>query len=112
MIKSTDIFPQGKGSQLDADKLDGKHYNDIVVAVLEQVKTIIPTTATVPIAATAQQLFNLLYPIGSLFFSRTSTNPRIILGFGTWRQIGQFELVGSDGWLGYTVQLYIFERTT
>lgn len=60
-----------------------------------------PTAGTM--AALYQQemintlLQSVIYPIGSLYFSATSTtNPNVILGFGTWVAVAGRVLVGYD----------------
>jgi len=41
---------------------------------------------------------NNIWPIGSIFHSAVSTNPNILLGFGTWSQIAQGKmLIGQSG---------------
>lgn len=41
--------------------------------------------------AAKKSVFELLYPIGSIYMSTVSTNPATLLGFGTWEQIsGRF----------------------
>jgi len=43
-------------------------------------------------------LKNNIWPIGSIFHSAVSTNPNILLGFGTWSQIAQGKmLIGQSG---------------
>lgn len=38
-----------------------------------------------------KSIFELLYPVGSIYMSTVSTNPSTLLGFGTWEQIsGRF----------------------
>ncbi|KAI5508620.1 phage tail repeat-like family [Trichomonas vaginalis G3] len=33
------------------------------------------------------EILQTLYPIGSIYTSMNSTNPEVVLGFGTWQQI-------------------------
>lgn len=41
--------------------------------------------------AAKKSIFELLYPVGSIYMSTVSTNPATLLGFGTWEQIsGRF----------------------
>lgn len=40
MIKPQDIFPQGEGTTLDADTLDGRHWRDVISAIEDRVKHI------------------------------------------------------------------------
>lgn len=41
-----------------------------------------------------QQIFDLIYPVGSIYMSTNSTNPETLFG-GTWEQIEDRFLVGS-----------------
>lgn len=45
---------------------------------------------------TLDKLFDLVYPVGSVYMSINSTSPEILFG-GTWVQIKSAFLVGADG---------------
>jgi hypothetical protein len=43
------------------------------------------------------EIYELAYPVGSLFFSTVSTNPAALLGFGTWETFATGKvLIGVD----------------
>lgn len=52
---------------------------------MQKFKEEISAMAAVPAMLNALQV---LYPVGCLYFTRRSENPRDILGFGTWRRFG------------------------
>jgi hypothetical protein len=37
-----------------------------------------------------------LFPIGAVYLTVVNTNPAVLLGFGTWVQIGQGKLVEGE----------------
>jgi hypothetical protein len=49
--------------------------------------------------ANAQDIINIIYPIGSIYISTSSINPSTLLG-GTWRQIQDRFLVGAGNSYG------------
>lgn len=51
-------------------------------------------------AVNISQLLAASWPIGSIFFTLTNTNPATILNFGTWATVGTGFLEIGDGWDG------------
>jgi microcystin-dependent protein len=48
--------------------------------------------------ATAAEILKLVYPVGSLYFGTTPTDPATLFGFGTWAAFGAGRVpVGFDG---------------
>jgi hypothetical protein len=99
-----------KGSEIDAE------YNAIATAVASKADTTSPTFTGTPIAPTATARNNtsqiattafvtsalqVIYPVGSIYSSTTSTNPNLLFGFGTWVAFGAGRvLIGNGG--GFT----------
>ena len=48
-----------------------------------------PSTSALGISIGSKSLANIMWPIGAIFISAVSTNPKSLLGFGTWTQFGQ-----------------------
>jgi len=44
-----------------------------------------------------KNIFNLVYPIGSIYLSVTDTNPLLILGIGTWEKVGSDRVLQGSG---------------
>jgi hypothetical protein len=96
-----------KGAEIDAE------YNAIATAVASKADTTSPTFTGTPIAPTAAANNNtnqiattafvtaalaLVYPVGAIFSSTSSSSPATSLGFGTWVAFGAGRvLVGNGG---------------
>jgi hypothetical protein len=97
-----------KGTEIDAE------FNNIAVAVATKADlnspalvgvptapTAAPGTNTVQVATTAfvQTALQTIYPIGSIYINAgVTTNPAILLGFGTWTAFGAGRvMVGLNG---------------
>ena len=48
------------------------------------------------IGASVDQVLQKVYPIGALYLSFTSTNPKTLFGFGTWTQINGYVLRAAN----------------
>jgi hypothetical protein len=96
-----------KGTEINTE------FANIAIAVATKADTASPTFTGTPVAPTAsaatnttqlattafvQAAFQILHPVGSLYFNATnSTNPGTLLGFGTWTAFGAGRvLVGFD----------------
>jgi hypothetical protein len=52
---------------------------------------------TSSLTVNSKNIFEIVYPVGSIYMSTTNANPASLFGFGTWQQIsGQFLLPWSD----------------
>jgi hypothetical protein len=99
-----------KGAEIDAE------YNAIATAISSKADTTSPTLTGTPLAPTATAGSNttqiattafvttalqVMYPIGSIYSSTTSTNPNTLFGFGTWASFAAGRvLIGNGG--GFT----------
>lgn len=43
------------------------------------------------------EVFQKVYPVGSIYMSMTDTNPAELFGFGEWMQINDVFLIGASG---------------
>ena len=96
-----------KGTEINTE------FANIAIAVATKADTASPTFTGTPVAPTAsaatnttqlattafvQAAFQILHPVGSIYFNATnSTNPGTLLGFGTWTAFGAGRVpVGFD----------------
>ena len=99
-----------KGAEIDAE------YNAIATAINSKADTTSPTFTGTPQAPTATAGNNsaqlattafviaalaLMFPIGTIYTSSSSTNPSISLGFGTWVAFGEGKVLIGVG-TGFT----------
>ena len=42
-------------------------------------------------------LFDMIYPVGSIYMSLSNTNPNTLFGIGTWEAIEEKFLIGASG---------------
>ena len=56
----------------------------------------------------AQEIFNLIYPVGSIYLSMNSTDPSKLFG-GTWEAINSRFLIGTGTATGEATEKYDFQ---
>ena len=57
---------------------------------------IMASSTSVDIDALKMEIYNTLYPVGTIYTSMTNTSPATLFGFGTWEQIVDRFLYCSD----------------
>lgn len=56
----------------------------------------------------AQEILNIIYPVGSIYMSMNSTNPKNLFG-GTWEAINSRFLIGTGTATGEATEKYNFQ---
>ena len=87
------IFPLTSADQVIIDEQG--HRLDSVLGDMLRVEEIASSGGGVSVDAasvqgkTVQDIYNTLYPVGSIYTSSTATNQSSSLGFGTWKLVGK-----------------------